>query len=133
MKRAISFLFLTLVLGLAQAGFAQAQDQVEIRGGQQKRVANGKVRITFISVTEDSRCPINAKCIWAGNAKVKIQVSVRGGETRTFVLNTNGGDRAGTADAYRVQLEDLSPGKQTSRPIRQRDYRVTVSITKLTR
>jgi hypothetical protein len=133
MKKFISLLFLTLILGLSQAVFAQAQEQVQIRGGQQKRVANGKVRITFISVTEDSRCPINAKCIWAGNAKVKIQVSVRGGETKTFVLNTNGGDHAGTADAFRVQLEDLTPGKQTSRPLRQRDYRVTLSVTKLMR
>lgn len=133
MKRAILFLFLVFILGASLVTFAQAQDQVELRGGQQKRAANGRVTITFLSVTQDSRCPMNAKCIWAGNATAKIKVSVRGGETRTFLLNTMGKDNAGTADAYRVQLEGLEPGKLASRPIRQRDYRVTLSVTRLER
>src|ERR1700755_2373412 len=115
MKKAVSFLFLAFVLGASLVTFAQAQDRVTLRAGQQKRVANGKVRITFISVTEDSRCPMNAKCVWAGNAKVKIRVAVSGGETRTFVLETNGKERGSTTDAYRVQLENLEPGKMAGR------------------
>jgi len=131
MKKFISLLFLTLILGLTQAAFAQ--DQVQLRIGQQKTVANGRVKIKFISVTEDSRCPADVNCVWAGNARVKVRVIVRGGETKTFELNTNTRDKAGQADAYRVQLESLTPAKKSNRNIRQRDYRATISITRLTR
>jgi hypothetical protein len=133
MKRTILLLFLTLILGLTQAALARGQDQMQLRVGQQKSMSNGKVRVKFISVTEDSRCPENAKCVWAGNAKVKVQVIVRGGETKIFELNTNGGDKAGQADAYRIELVSLTPGRRTNRKIRQNDYRATFSIVRLMR
>jgi hypothetical protein len=133
MKKFISLLFVALILGLIQVSLAQAQSQMQLRVGQQKSISNGKVRVKFISVTEDSRCPADVDCVWAGNAKVKIQVWVRGGETKIFELNTNGGEKAGTADAYRVQLESLTPARHSKRKIRQNDYRAAFSITKLMR
>src|ERR1041384_3056329 len=111
MKKFISLLFLALILGLAQASFAQAQNQMQLRVGQQKSVANGKVRVRFISVTEDSRCPADVDCVWAGNAKVKVQVWVRGGETKVFELSTNTREKGGQADAYRVELVSLTPAR----------------------
>jgi hypothetical protein len=133
MKRTILFLFLTLIMGLSQAVFAQAQDQMQLRVGQQKSMSNGKVRVRFISVTEDSRCPVDVKCIQAGNAAVKIQVSVRGGESKTFELNTTGRDKAGQADAYRIELISLTPGRRSNRKMRPGDYRATFSIVRLMR
>ena len=133
MKKFISLLFLALILGLAQASFAQAQNQMQLRVGQQKSVANGKVRVRFISVTEDSRCPADVDCVWAGNAKVKVQVWVRGGETKVFELSTNTREKGGQADAYRVELVSLTPARHSKRKIRQNDYRATFSIIRLTR
>lgn len=106
---------------------------MQLRVGQQKSMANGKVRVKFISVMEDSRCPSDVNCIWAGNAKVKVQVIVRGGETKIFELNTNTNAKGGTADAYRVQLESLTPYPRSNRKIRRNDYRLVISITKLSR
>ena len=133
MKKVISVLFLTLMLGLTQAAFAQGQDQVTLRAGQQKWAANGRLKIKFISVTEDSRCPVNVECVWAGNAKVKIQLVVPGGDSGIFEFNTNTGTKANQADAYRVELVSLTPGRRSNKKIRQRDYRVTISVIKLSR
>jgi hypothetical protein len=133
MKKFISLLFVALILGLVQVSLAQAQNQMQLRVGQQKSMANGKVRVKLISVTEDSRCPVNVDCVWAGNAKVTVQVVVRGGETKILELNTNTREKGGTADAYRVQLESLTPARRSNRKIRQSDYRAIVSITKLMR
>jgi hypothetical protein len=33
------------------------------------------VIVEFKDVVEDSRCPMNARCIWEGNARIVIQVS----------------------------------------------------------
>jgi hypothetical protein len=133
MKKVISVLFLAFIIVALQVSFAQAQDQIQLRAGQQKTMANGRVKIKFISVTEDSRCPADVNCVWAGNARVKIRVIVRGGETRVFEINTNTGAKGDQADAYRVQLESLTPAKKSNRNIRQRDYRATFSVVKLTR
>ncbi len=36
------------------------------------------VSIKFIEVVEDSRCPTDVTCIWAGRAKVKVTVTSKG-------------------------------------------------------
>ena len=41
----------------------------------------GSLRIRPLRVIEDSRCPINARCVWAGRIIVLAEVS--GAETRT--------------------------------------------------
>lgn len=139
MKRVISLLLFTFVIGvMPQVIAAQGTSEVTLRVGQERRVASGRVRIKLISVTNDSRCPENARCVWAGNAKVKVQVRVRGGETRVLELNTSErgpgtGPTGGNVDSYRVKLENLTPGRMTNRTIRQKDYRATFSITKLFR
>jgi hypothetical protein len=33
------------------------------------------VIVEFKDVVEDSRCPMNARCVWEGNARIAIQVS----------------------------------------------------------
>ena len=33
-----------------------------------------RLRLTALAVTEDSRCPINAVCVWAGDAAVAIRL-----------------------------------------------------------
>ncbi len=37
--------------------------------------------IKFVKVLEDSRCPKDANCIWAGRAKILIEISSEGTET----------------------------------------------------
>jgi hypothetical protein len=39
----------------------------------------GPLRVRPIALVEDSRCPINARCIWAGRLILKAQVELRGG------------------------------------------------------
>jgi hypothetical protein len=133
MKKLISFLFLTLILGLAQTAFARADGEIQLRRGQQKTEAGSRLKIKFVSVTEDSRCPMDAKCIWAGNAKVNIQVTGPRGETKVFELNTNAGRRGNQFGNYAINLESLNPARRSNKKIRQSDYRVTISVNRLAR
>lgn len=40
----------------------------------------GRYRVTPLQVEEDSRCPMNARCIWAG--RVVVRVAIRDGGMR---------------------------------------------------
>jgi hypothetical protein len=46
------------------------------------------VRVTLLHVPNDSRCPINAYCIWEGDAAVTLRFE-RGGQTTEVTLHTS--------------------------------------------
>jgi hypothetical protein len=52
--------------------------------GESMRIAGSRTIIHFSEVIDDSRCPMNARCIWEGNAKVAVEVL-----DRTVELNTS--------------------------------------------
>ena len=47
-----------------------------------------KVNITFKKVTEDNRCPMNARCITAGHASLEIEVMGRQTRPIKFIIST---------------------------------------------
>jgi hypothetical protein len=123
---------LTVVLILAFSAMTiSAQTSIILRPGQQKTVSG--LRIKFIEVVEDSRCPENARCIWAGNAKVKVQVTSKRLGTKVFEMNTFSGPKGNQFDGYAINLEGLTPGRRTSDPIRASSYRATISVSRLKR
>lgn len=37
-------------------------------------------RVTPLEVLEDSRCPMNARCVWAGQVRLKVRVHLGSGD-----------------------------------------------------
>ncbi|MBT0607246.1 hypothetical protein [Aequorivita echinoideorum] len=72
--------------------------------------------ITFNEVTEDSRCPTNVQCVWAGRAKVSVTIAESGkapvekkiilGETREGENDTKMVLKTGE---YILQASELKP------------------------
>jgi hypothetical protein len=79
-------------------------DQVSISVNQSARVgADVVVRADSI---QDSRCPVNVTCVWAGQAKVKLELS-KGNDNQTLRLILDGGGVRNTpnrADSTQVSL-----------------------------
>ena len=65
-----------------------AGPQITLKLGQ-SITANDGLKATFVSMDGDSRCPIGVNAIWAGNARVTIQLSKGDGAPATVELNTN--------------------------------------------
>jgi hypothetical protein len=56
-----------------------------VRLGQTGRV--GPLAVTPLQVVEDSRCPVNVSCVWAGRLIIKARIAGGGrSETRKLVL-----------------------------------------------
>ena len=51
-----------------------------------KTITKSGVAITLVAVLEDSRCPRDTTCIWAGKAVVKILVRVTGEEPQEMTV-----------------------------------------------
>jgi hypothetical protein len=91
-----------------------------------------EVTLTFVEVTEDSRCPTGVQCVWEGNAKVLFNVTSADG-TSQITLNTNGGSEypsRASADGYTVNLDKLDPYPQEGKPINPKRYTATVIVTR---
>jgi len=104
-------LILTLIAIISFTIGTSAKDPayVKIRLGQSKTADGGKVSIKFLSVVEDSRCPANAKCVWEGNAKIKLVVLRGKGNSKTIEVNSSLQPRSVIIYGYAIKFSDLSP------------------------
>ena len=131
MRKTIFILILAFVLGGALEAEAQTDQQVSVRINRQKTVARNALTIRFVSLTEDSRCPTDANCVWAGNAKIKILVVRRNGAARTFELNTNLKPQVITYAGYEIKLIDLTPKPATNIRINRNGYTATMNVRRI--
>ncbi|GAA4719975.1 hypothetical protein H9L13_08860 [Sphingomonas lutea] len=89
--------------------------------GREIRFNNLALRPTRI--VEDSRCPTDAQCVWAG--RLRVEFAVRG---RPPVILESGKQVA--IAGMRVTLTDASPRKRAGQTIVPRDYRFTLRLQK---
>lgn len=76
------------------------------------KAADTGLSVSFNKIESDSRCAINARCLWAGAAVVKATVTNEKGESKTLTLSTvNYETFNNTAKVFgkRVTLIDLLP------------------------
>lgn len=76
-------------------------------------------RVTPLKVLEDSRCPMNARCVWAGQVRLKVRVHL-GKRDETVELVSN--KPVPIADGS-LELVEVQPDRIAGEPIDQRVYR----------
>lgn len=85
------------------------------------------VRIGFEAILSDSRCPIDAICIQAGEAKGRFWLEVTAEPATSFELGTLD-PRTITVSGYRVTLNAVSPAPRSNARIDPRDYRAELIV-----
>ncbi len=78
--KSIITIFTILVTSLALSQDTKSP-QIGIKIDLGESVKVGAVTITFAELLEDSRCPEGVQCVWAGRARVLVEVSEEGKET----------------------------------------------------
>ena len=106
--------------------------EFKLNSGRQVTVKGTKLRIRFIAVENDSRCPRDVSCVWAGNAAVQLQLGTGKG-SKTVTLNTSKSASFVSEieyHGYKVKLVDLSPYPRSDRKISTSDYTATLLVSK---
>lgn len=91
-------------------------------------VAVGPVQVAFTGVLEDSRCPVDVTCVWAGNAAVELTVRADPGPAGALVLNTTREPRVREAAGLRFTLLEVRPAPRTSGVLQDEDYTVRIGV-----
>ena len=106
-----------------------------LKVGQQalvEGVETEKFKLKFVSVENDSRCPRDVTCVWAGNAEVKIQIEAKG-KTADLKLNTSGAanfPKEASYQKYRITLAAFNPQRLKDKEIKSTEYSATLVIHK---
>lgn len=87
------------------------------------------VRVKFVDLIEDSRCPIDTQCIWAGNAKLKVRLS-KNGKTKVVEMNTGTDPRTIRFEGYEIKITKLTPQPASNIRIRKDGYVATFSVVR---
>lgn len=80
--------------------------------------------VTPLTVVEDSRCPVDATCFWAGRVVLRVRVGLgRGPVERELIL----GEPVPVADGA-LTLTAVTPEPYVDREIAPGDYRFTFAF-----
>lgn len=95
---------------LAQRDAALRASGVVAAGPNQTADLGGGLRVRPLEVIEDSRCPQNARCVWAG--RLRLRVNVEGVGDREITAH----EAAVETPRGNFQLVAVSPGPWTDLP-----------------
>ena len=133
MKRHHALVPLLLIVALAacrsigapaprSAGLNQ---EIQLAPNEQVAYQQQGLTVEFVRVTEDSRCPTDTTCVWAG--EVKVQLATRTANAEPVQHEIKAGEYA-TVGAFRVLVVNVQPVRDSAREIPQEDYRVTLKV-----
>ena len=92
-------------------------DTLRVRFGQTVELQRTGLRVTFQRFLADSRCPINAICVWEGDAAVSVRLQ-RNGLTSDQELHTSArmGATSVAFEGYEIRLFGLTPAPEEGKP-----------------
>lgn len=129
---------LTLLLLLTLAGGAQQPNAgTKAPLGEEFRIKIGKeatikkLRIKFITVNSESRCPTGVQCIWAGNAAIVVEVTRKNKKPMQATLNTNtaAGPNEFKYKGNKIRLIALNPYPKIDQQPNEKDYEAILIVT----
>jgi hypothetical protein len=120
-----------LSTGLGEESLLDQPAEIELNVGEEVTIPGTVLRIAFVGVSEDSRCPVDVVCVWEGNAAVDIGLTAGSGPTQLRVLNTALDPRFKDFGGLRVTLVDVAPEPYEGEPIPPEGYVVRLRLEAL--
>lgn len=99
-------------------------EDITLAPGERAVFAEQNLEVQFVRVIEDSRCPHDVTCVWAGEVRVQLAVRSAAGDAQLEVI----AGQSAAYDAYSVSLLAVQPERATSAPIPASEYRATLRV-----
>lgn len=110
---------------------ASLAEEFSLSIGQSASIGGENLQIRFKEVKEDSRCPKNVNCVWAGRVSLTVEIK-QNDSSNSIVLN-----QPGLTDQYAVETYkeyqftfNVEPYPQVGMEIATGDYRLLLTVSK---
>jgi hypothetical protein len=105
-------------------------EEFTIKVGERATVEPGiplpNLKIRFVRVPRDGRCPEGAACLVAGNAMIELKFKSSSRESLSVILNTDESPQEVEVPGVRIKLIKLTPHPKLGQEIDPNDYEVTL-------
>jgi hypothetical protein len=88
----------------------------------------GATSVTFRRVVSDSRCPLNAMCVTAGDAVAEFSVVSRGIEGQYELQLNDPAKRTVTHQGVVIEFQSLDPLPISGQPANPSSYRAKIEV-----
>jgi hypothetical protein len=106
-------LALTLVACTRAPADPPLPTDITLKTGDQRAIRG--LTVIFVGVKEDSRCPDNARCVWAGNAAVELRME-GGSDSVAITLNSGVEPKSIEVRGLRFTIASLLPTPMIGAP-----------------
>ena len=90
--------------------------------GQTAALSGTGYRITFDRVTEDSRCPVDVVCVWAGDAKIQLTIQRSTAPADIQIASLTPPNTEVVSGNLKIRFVGLAPAPRSSEPSESRKY-----------
>jgi hypothetical protein len=101
--------------------------EITLAPGAAVSVKTTGLTLRFVAVTEDSRCPRDLTCVWAGEVRALLEIRESSRAASRLELLEGGSTVAG---GCRVTLVRVEPQPTSTAKIAAQDYRATLKLDK---
>lgn len=112
--------------GNIQVGTGQNFD---LRAGESARVTGTPITVIFRSVSDDSRCPSDVQCVWAGDGAIKLGLQSTTQASQESTLHTTLDPKFVDYSSYRIKVVALAPYPRSGSAITADKYVVTLQVS----
>lgn len=112
---------------------ASLGSQFQLKVNQVAVIQNENLKIKFLDITGDSRCPSDVICVWEGQATGEINVMKNNQDIGNFNLTSRAGAQDGqtTVQGYSITLVNVQPYPLSTHQIGQSDYVISLIVSKV--
>jgi hypothetical protein len=111
--------------GAAAVHAASLNQEVQLAPKEQAVFDPHGLTVQFVRVVEDSRCPIDVTCVWAGEVKVQLSTRIDSAQAEHEIT---AGQHA-TVGEFQLFVMKVEPERISTREIDADEYRVTLKVT----
>src|SRR5437867_1183279 len=123
------------------SAFADVQDSVpsingtqfQLKVNQTTSLESDSIKVKFLNVTTDSRCPSDVTCVWQGEVKIHVNIIENNKDLGNFSLTSRAGQEdlaIQSFDGYSIQVVKVEPYPTSGNKISLSDYVATLVISK---
>jgi len=137
MKNRLLVVIFTCLLLLTSS--CVASNEVEVRLGEEFSLKSGQIavisgenlKIEFVEVTEDSRCPKGVTCVWEGRVSCLVEITYRE-SLHSVVLTEPGLTKFPSEQSFQEYKfgYHIEPYPEASVDIAKEEYRLYLKISK---
>ena len=123
MNRTLPLFAAAFLTGCVTAQHYNDDGSIDAKLGQ--TVNLGGPKVTPLKVFEDSRCPMEARCVWGGRVRLSVRITTGKG---TYVQELATDKPLAVADGI-LELQGVMPPRSTQRTLVPGDYRFTLKFS----